>query len=199
MPVCAAARGPVSAAADTDARRWTAPALALGCQAMFWPPVGSATRSNRRCALPPSIRPPGGAHGRHRRRCALPVPLIPATPAPPLRGLCGSLRSCVSGCAAPATRLSCRTGVLSTWYGCLSPLRASSSCKALHCNAAGLLRQGLASQRAPAGRPPQSGRQRGQEGVLGGLGAGRRGMGVGWRAAWWQRAPTPLAGRCAPL
>ena len=23
--------------------------------------------------------------------------------------------------------------------------------------------------------------------------------GVGWRAAWWQRAPTPLAGRCAPL
>ena len=51
---------------------------------------------------------------------------------------------------------------------------------------------------ARAGRPPQSGRQRGQEGVLGGLGAGGRGMGVGWRAAWWQRAPTPLVGRCAP-
>ena len=39
-----------------------------------------------------------------------------------------------------------------------------------------------------------------------GLGAGgprahapaRRGTGVGWRAAWRQRAPTPLAGRCAP-
>ena len=28
---------------------------------------------------------------------------------------------------------------------------------------------------------------------------GGRGMGVGWRAAWGQRAPTPLAGRCAPL
>ena len=25
------------------------------------------------------------------------------------------------------------------------------------------------------------------------------GAGVGWRAAWWQRAPTPLVGRCAPL
>ncbi len=25
-----------------------------------------------------------------------------------------------------------------------------------------------------------------------------RGAGVGWRAAWWQRAPTPLVGRCAP-
>ena len=31
-----------------------------------------------------------------------------------------------------------------------------------------------------------------------GLSAGGRGTGVGGWAAWWQRAPTPLAGRCAP-
>ena len=37
--------------------------------------------------------------------------------------------------------------------------------------------------------------------VPGGLAAharAGRGAGVGWRAAWWQRAPTPLVGRCAP-
>src|SRR5262249_44960278 len=26
-----------------------------------------------------------------------------------------------------------------------------------------------------------------------------RGTGVGWRAVWWLRAPTPPVGRCAPL
>jgi len=57
-PVCAATRGPVSAAADTPTplhcpRQW------LGCQAMFLPPVGSATRSNGRCALPPLAAPTG--------------------------------------------------------------------------------------------------------------------------------------------
>ena len=81
-PVCAAARGPVCAAADT-APRLDSPRRLLGCQATFRPPVGAATRSNRRCALPYRSAPPGGAQGRHRRRCALPVPLLPLTPHPP--------------------------------------------------------------------------------------------------------------------
>jgi hypothetical protein len=51
LPVCAAARGPVCAAADT-APRLDSPRARLGCQAAFRPPVGAATRSNRRCALP---------------------------------------------------------------------------------------------------------------------------------------------------
>jgi hypothetical protein len=72
--------------------------------------------------------------------------------------------------------------------------------------------------RSPAGRPLWSGSQREQEGGPGGprcwrtsvAGTARaggqkaharagRGAGVGWRTAWGQRAPTPLAGRCAPL
>ena len=50
-PVCAAARGPVCAAADT-APRLDSPLARLGCQATFRPPVGAATRSNGCCALP---------------------------------------------------------------------------------------------------------------------------------------------------
>jgi hypothetical protein len=53
---------------------------------MFWPPVGSATRSNRHCALPHLIAPQGAQEGRHRHRCALPVPMVPATPLPPREG-----------------------------------------------------------------------------------------------------------------
>ena len=59
MPVCAAARGPVSAAADT-ASPLDCPRRPLGCQAMFLPPVGSATRANNRCALPRPSAPRGG-------------------------------------------------------------------------------------------------------------------------------------------
>src|SRR4029453_18269342 len=58
MPGCAAVRGPVSAAAETapplDCSR--AP---LGSQALFRPPVGSATRSNSYCAWPYLIAPQG--------------------------------------------------------------------------------------------------------------------------------------------
>jgi hypothetical protein len=45
--------------AHTDTARLDCPRLALGCQAMFWPPIGSATRSTRRCALPHLIAPRG--------------------------------------------------------------------------------------------------------------------------------------------
>ncbi len=45
--------------AHKDAARLDCPRLALGCQAVFWPPVGSATRSNSRCALPPLAAPRG--------------------------------------------------------------------------------------------------------------------------------------------
>ena len=72
--------------AQTDAARLDCPRLALGCQAMFWPPVGAATRSNSRCALPHLAAPQGAHEGRHRRRCALPVPWIPLAPSPPHGG-----------------------------------------------------------------------------------------------------------------
>jgi hypothetical protein len=57
-PVCAAARGPVSAAADT-ASPLDCPRARLGCQAAFLPPIGSATRSNSGCALPHQSAPLG--------------------------------------------------------------------------------------------------------------------------------------------
>ena len=46
------------------------------------PPVGAATRSNSRCALPHLAAPQGAHEGRHRRRCALPVPWMPLAPSP---------------------------------------------------------------------------------------------------------------------
>ena len=57
-PVCAAARGPVCAAAD-PASRPDSPRGPLGCRAALRPPVGAATRANGRCALP-SDPPPVG-------------------------------------------------------------------------------------------------------------------------------------------
>jgi hypothetical protein len=74
-------------------------------------------------------------------------------PHPPHGGSADRVRSCrFSGWAAPAT----------------GPLRSFlPPWKHLECNAAGLLRQGQASRRAPAGRPPLSGCQRGQDGVSG--------------------------------
>ena len=52
---------------------------------------GNALEQTLRLAFP--IRPPQGHSGRHRRRCALPVPLIPATPQPPLGGSADRSRS----------------------------------------------------------------------------------------------------------
>ena len=82
-------------------RGWTAPALALGCQAMFWPPVGSATRSNRRCALPPRSAPQG-AHKEGTGAAALcPCRWFLLTPIP----LTGALRIAVRSWRSAAVPL----------------------------------------------------------------------------------------------
>ena len=143
---------------------------------------GNAFQQPRRLA--PPHRPPRGSPRRHRRRCAVPVPRVPVTPLPPHEGdlpIAAFLDG--NGCAAPAT----------------GPLRSLlPPYKHLECNAVGLLRQGLASLRAPAGWPPLPGCQHGQEGVSDGPQCGERSAGAGWRAARGQRAPPPLASRCAP-
>ncbi len=116
-PVSAAARGPVSAAADTPAPL-DCPRKRLGCQATFRPPVGSATRSNRRCALLHLIAPQGAQEGRHRHRCALPVRLIPATPQPPREGALPIAR-------APKGKRLCRSCRFLGWLS--APIWASSN------------------------------------------------------------------------
>jgi hypothetical protein len=92
-PVCTAARGPVSAAADA-ASPPDCPRALLGCQATFRPPVGSATRSNGRCALPPLAAPQGAWRKAPAplRSARARLPLAPNTPA---RGLC---RCCLPLC-----------------------------------------------------------------------------------------------------
>ena len=57
-PVCAAARGPVSAAADT-APPLDCPRAPLGCQALCWPPWWGHTRSNGCGACAPTSAPQG--------------------------------------------------------------------------------------------------------------------------------------------
>jgi hypothetical protein len=157
-------------------RRWTAPAACWAARPRSCPP---SARQRAQTVAAPCLTslPPGGAHGRHRRRCALAVPLVPVTPHPPHKGV---LRSAT---APEGTRLcrSCRfLGQLSAppWASSqpgTSPatvhrtVRPASGplwaflppCMASQCNARGLLRQGPASRRAPAGRPPWSGCQRG--------------------------------------
>ncbi len=98
-PVCAAARGPVSAAAET-APPLDYPRAPLGSQATFRPPVGSATHSNRRCALPP-LAAPQGAHMEGTGAAALcPCHCFLS----PLHPLTGALRIAT----APACRRLCR-------------------------------------------------------------------------------------------
>jgi len=100
MPVCVAVGGPVSAAADTPAPL-DCPRLALGCQATFRPPIGSATRSNGRCALP-HLHAPQGAHTEGTgNRCALPVPSLPPAPTPP-HGDCAEWSRRAAPCCIPA-------------------------------------------------------------------------------------------------
>ena len=193
-PVSAAARGPVSAAADT-ASPLDCPRGWLGCQAMSGPP---SARQRARTAAAPCLtsRPPGA-----RRKAPAPLRSARAAdschPAHPLGGSADRLPLLeVSGCAAPAT----------------GPLRSFlPPCKRLECTAAGLLRQDQASRVHQPGPLPRTSRQRRPEGVPDRLrcwrtavtGPGRaggqeaharagRGAGVGRRTAWWQRAPTPL-------
>ena len=92
MPVGAAARGPVSAAADA-ASPLHCPRTRLGCQTAFRPPVGSATRSNSRGALPP-LAAPQGAHTEGTGAAALcPCHDFLSPPVPLVRRLRQSLRS----------------------------------------------------------------------------------------------------------
>ena len=118
-------------------------------------PVGSATRSNRRCALPPRSAPPGGSEGRHRLRpChGFLSPPYPRTGALPIAALLN-----VSGFAAPAWSLRwhrpAALGFLRRLGRPLAPeigaarpvpiplLSFLSSCNTAQCNAEGLLRQG---------------------------------------------------------
>ena len=138
-------------------RRWTAPAHSWAARRCSGPPVGAATRSNRRCALPPRSAPQG-AHTEGTGAAALCPCRWFLSPPSPSRGRCGShplLHG--GGCAAPTTGPS---------------LSVLPPCKRLECNAAGLLRQGPASQRAPAGRPPRSDRQQRCIACQAGRGAG---------------------------
>jgi hypothetical protein len=118
-PVCAAARGPVNAAADTAAPLGC-PRARLGCQAAASGPP-SARQRTRRAAAPCLTHPPPRGHsGKHRRRCALPVPLLPLTPTPPHGGSADRYSSCmeaaVSPLLMPVTALRAARGFLSTWY-----------------------------------------------------------------------------------
>ena len=124
------------------AARLDCPRGLLGCQAMFRPPVGSATRSNGRCALPHLIAPQGAQQGRHRRRYALPVPRF-LSPPHPLQGLSGSLTA--SG---------------DQWL-CRSCHGSSAVCSSLLARVWNVMPQGVCVKAwprcaAPAGRPLRS-------------------------------------------
>jgi hypothetical protein len=173
-PVCAATRRPVSAAADTPAlldcpRAW------LSCQATFRPPVGSATRSNGRCALPYQLASQGahegdtGAAALCLCRCFL----------PPRNPIEGALR------IADRSWRSAAVPLLSLVLCCLSSLLASV------CNG---MQQGSCVKAWPCGVHQQDGYRgltasEGRMAYQAGLGAGGRGTGVGGRAAWGQHAP----------
>src|SRR5262245_32466293 len=202
MPVCAAVGGPVSAAVETTSPPHC-PRLTLGCQAWFRPPVGSATRSNRRGALPHLIAPRVAPKESTGAATLCPChgclsPPHPRTGALPIAALLE-----VSSCAAPAT----------------GPLRSFlPPCKRSYCNARGLLRQGPASWRAPQldghrGLAASTGHRAGQASLDAGgpqsqalrVTGDRRRAHVPDAAQAWaggqrggKRAPTPLAGRCAP-
>jgi hypothetical protein len=191
MPVYAAAAGR-SVQRLRQRHRWTASADCWAAKRRSAP----RRRGNELTRTLRLVSPhcPRAAHGRHRRRCALPVRrmLLASTPPP------GTLRIACRFCCCPSA-------------GFLSPGQASQG------TAAGLWRQGPASRRTRGGRTLRAGRLRRPQGGLGGplcwqiavacmrvpgqaaYACARHGAGVGWRAARGQRAPPPLAGRCAPL
>ena len=130
--------------AQEDAARLDCPRGPLGCQATFQPP--SARQRARTDAAPCLLDPPPGGSTR-----TAPAPLRSA------RALASSRPRHPPGALRIAYRF---------WRSVAVPLLPlvlcgrSSLCTRLECNAAGRLRQGLASQRAPAGRPLRSDRQR---------------------------------------
>ena len=82
----------VRASAETpapldDPRTW------LGYQATFLPPIGAATRSNSRCALPHLIAPRGAPQEGTGAAALCPCHAFLSPPFSLMRGLCQSLRS----------------------------------------------------------------------------------------------------------
>ena len=92
-PVCAAARGLVSAATlKGTLRGWTAPASRWAARPHSGPP---SARQRARTAAAPCLTspPPEGRSGRHRRRCTPPVSSLSLVPTPPHGGSAARWRS----------------------------------------------------------------------------------------------------------
>jgi hypothetical protein len=122
-------------------RRWTDPAACWAARPRSCPP---SARQRARTVAAPCLTslPPRGLSRTAPALLRSARATASSRPYTPSRGLCGSLTLLhVSGCAAPAA-------------GPLWPFH--SPCQVSQCTAAGLLRQGPASLRAPAGRPPRS-------------------------------------------
>ena len=169
--------------AHTDTARLDCPRLALGCQAMFWPPIGSATRSTRRCALPHLIAPRGAQR-------SAPAPLhsarVMTSCHPPSPSCGGSANRCVPGgqrlCRSCLLLKAARTASVS--------LRAFLlPCTASQCHARGLLRQGETP--SGGGATPGTGAHRGPRRV----GHGSQDVDAtadGVRCAPWTAQQVPL-------
>jgi hypothetical protein len=145
--VCLAAQPPADRSVQRlrRRRRWTSPADRWAARRCSGPP--SARQRARTDAAPCLLDPPPqGAHTEGTGAATL-CPCHGCLSPPHLRTGALPLAALleVSSCAAPAT----------------GPLRSFlPPCTRSYCNARGLLRQGPASWRAPAGRPPRAGRQR---------------------------------------
>jgi hypothetical protein len=216
-PVCAAARGPVRAAADT-APSLDCPRAPLGCQATFWPPVGSVTRSSRCCALSHRATPQGAPRA---PACGL-LPSLPHPALAPQTALWGWRAG--SSCAWHHTGASSSTadGTADPRGGSPHQPGGSRFRHTAWVQAAGALTTGQAATsgvhgaalRWPGGRPPRAGSHQERDPLSwqasGLVDLGSRhcacrqgtlvpgGAGVRWHAVWWRRAPTPPVGRCAP-
>ena len=116
------------------------PRARLGCQAMFWPPVGSATRSNRRCALPHLIAPNTPSRGFADRLPLLEVSgrAAPAIPGAALRAVLSFLSTRTSACHGEMGRSAC------TYPSAVFP--PSSGDFAMYCSRASASRPGLSAR-----------------------------------------------------
>jgi hypothetical protein len=140
----------------------------LDCPPLRWAARRHSGPRRRGNALKQKLRlactgtPPQGHSGQHRRRCDLPVLLLLLSPTP-LTGLCGSPPLLLVPVAALPWASSPHGHRPATVSGVTQPaavpLRSfRPPCKALQCNATGLLRQGPASLHT-RGQPPRAGRQ----------------------------------------